>query len=36
MTGESRFSMKLMENYEIRQRGSIIRRNFDMKISYQL
>jgi hypothetical protein len=35
MTGKSRFSMKLIENYEIRKRGSIIGR-IDMERSHQL
>jgi len=34
MSGKSRFSMKLMENFEIRKRRRIIGKNFDMKISY--
>jgi hypothetical protein len=34
MSGKSRFSMKFIENFEIRKRRSIIGRNIDMKISY--
>jgi hypothetical protein len=34
MSGKSRFSMRLMENFEIRKRRNIIGRNFGIEISY--